>query len=741
MQTRFGIVMAFLAALAAGSPTRAAAQSKPPDLGSATLADLMRLPITTATRTESSVEKAPAHVKVITARQIQTRGYRSLADLLKDLPEFKVDIGGDQDFPTELTVQGTRGTSRIVLLLDGVRIGSPTGEPLPILANYPVHNARQVEILYGPASALYGADAFSAVINIISQDTSEAPGLSAQSSVGQYGLFNQTLTFGAHLGTHANLMTAAQFFYDRQPDLSRFYPKDFQGLSAQRSGVFNTIFGPMTPNRPVSPAYDVPLWAHSFQTTLRAGGLRLTLFENRSHVSTTPAYTPDNGVYNADAFNQNSLWVAAASYERHAGRLTSTSSFAASRQELSPQSGYWNVYSNLQKSFKYAYGSSLRLEQQLTWVPIPKVALTTGATIERFFSIPQGADLNTPITSREKPGTILDTNIVDEFFDVREVNSGGYAQLEYTVMPRLTVTGGWRGDHNTRFGAAFNPRFGIVARPAAHTSLKLMYGTAFLAPTPYQEYSHYGSFYSTDGGETYASSYWHLPNPDLKPQHKKTFELNAIREFGTDLSVSATFFRSVMTNLIQESDADQAYAGFYKGWPVEYIDFAVNEGKETVYGVSIGLDYLKALRGGRRIAARAGFSFADGHVFNDESPDGTLALGAMSPAQLRLGADLDWGRWAVAPRLSVVSLQRLIATTTDASGALVRRTLPGYATVDLNLRYRHVLPGLDAFVLVENALDARYRTINGRAYLNPEELIGAPQNPRRLTIGFDLRIR
>jgi outer membrane receptor protein involved in Fe transport len=42
-----------------------------------------------------------------------------------------------------------------------------------MMANYPVHNARQVEIVYGPASALYGADAFSAVVNIISKDVTE----------------------------------------------------------------------------------------------------------------------------------------------------------------------------------------------------------------------------------------------------------------------------------------------------------------------------------------------------------------------------------------------------------------------------------------------------------------------------------------------------------------------------------------------------------------------------------------
>jgi len=52
-----------------------------------------------------------------------------------------------------------------------------------------------------------------------------------------------------------------------------------------------------------------------------------------------------------------------------------------------------------------------------------------------------------------------------------------------------------------------------------------------------------------------------------------------------------------------------------------------------------------------------------------------------------------------------------------------------------------VLRNLGAFMTIENALDARYRNINLRAYTNPEELVGSPQNPRRITVGFDLRIR
>ena len=174
-----------LALVIAGSVSSTVhAQEAPVDVALATLADLMTITVTTATRSPEDLLDAPARVQVVTAAEIQGRGYRSLSDVLEDLVDFKVDYAGDPDLPTQLTVQGTRGGNRIVLLLDGVRISSPTGEPLPVLANYPVHNARQIEIVYGPASALYGADAFSAVINVISRNASESAGVSASTAGG-----------------------------------------------------------------------------------------------------------------------------------------------------------------------------------------------------------------------------------------------------------------------------------------------------------------------------------------------------------------------------------------------------------------------------------------------------------------------------------------------------------------------------------------------------------------------------
>ena len=656
------IVQAFAGVLAfAGT---ASAQAIGGDITDATLEQLMGLRVVTASRTDERVTDAPARVHVITEGQIRRRGYRSLTDVLKDISEFKVDIGGDTDYPVDLTVQGSRGASHVIVLLDGVRISSPTNEPLPILANYPVHSARQIEIVYGPASALYGADAFSAVINIISKEADAETDLDLATSVGQYGLHNYSGSYAGRLGTSGTFLIAGQLLRDRQPDLSRFYPDDYQGLHGQRTGTFNTIFGPMEAVGAVSPGFEIPLSAHSVQANLRLGGWKFTLFENDSRYPTSSAYTPDNTIFNDAAFNRNTLVVGSASLTRTIGDITSTSTFTASRHELDSESGYWNVFSGMQKSFKYAYGSMVKGEQQFSWKPASNSTLTAGTTLERFFAIPQGADTNAPVESRSKPGTILGTNITDDFNTLRYSNVGGYAELHQTIVRGLTTTLGARVDRNSRFGATFNPRLGLVMRPGNDaTTIKVLYGTAYLAPSPYQAYAHYGSFYSDDGGQTYQSEFWHVPNPDLEPQRKKTVEVNVLQGVTESVAISVSTFYSRITDKIQDSDPDMVQPGLYKGWPVSNIDFPINEGNESTLGATLGADVARTVASDIRINARASVTVVDGRTFHEES-DGTIRFieaAGIAPVQFRLGVDVRGGRWSLAPRMMVSGSQRLRA--------------------------------------------------------------------------------
>jgi outer membrane cobalamin receptor len=738
LRVQLRAVLLAAAMLAGALPAHA--QVTATDLADATLDDLMRLSVTTASRTSESLLDAPARMQVITDHQIRRRGYRSLGDVLKDLPDFKVDFGGDPDYPVQLTVQGTTGARNVIVLLDGVRVSSPTNEPLPILYNYPVHSAEQIEIVYGPASALYGADAFSAVINIISKDATDQSGITVESALGQFGLYNQSGSYVRRVGVAGSLLLAGQAVSDRQPDLSQYYPSDFRGLQGQKSGVFNTIFGPMTPPSPVPPSYQAPITAHSLQATLRAGNFQLSLFQGHERSSTTVPYDPDNGIYTDDAFMRNTLVVASGTYTRRFGRVTSATTLTGSRHEMDPQSGYQNVFSQMTRSYKYAYGSMLKGEQQLSWKPFSTLAVTTGGTVERFSAIPQTADLNSPIETQRVPGTLLFTDIADPFYALHYTNTGGYVQGRYAVSSRVAVTLGARGDYNTRYGGTFNPRFGLVAQITPATTAKVLVGTAYLAPSPYQSYGHYGSFYSLDGGATYQSDYWHVPTPDLKPEKKATVEGTIQHAFGPSVSLSASAFRSHSTNLIQLSDPDQAGPGSYRGWPVAYIDFPVNEGDASTYGGTLGLEVQKGFSYGRTIDVRAALSMVEGHLWHQHD-DGSdqVEIGGMSPWQLHLGADLRLDEWTVAPRMAVSSRQRTFAIDEDSH---TRLTIPGYASVQVELRRANVFTkGLELFASVENAFDARYRNVNTRAYSNPEELVGAPQNPRRLTAGFRLQLQ
>src|SRR5580698_8745767 len=220
----------FGVALIVSSFTGVYAQHDSAKLDELSLKDLLNLKITTASKISQESDKAAATVIVITAEQIKIRGYQSLLDVLQDLPDMKVD---DKLYTLALnnfTMRGIPGQDKFILLLDGVRISSPTNEAMPIFENYPVNLASQIEIVYGPASALYGADAVSGVINII---TKKLPAnkdmiVDANAMAGSYGYINNTLFLVKKLGPASSLTISGQYNYDSQPDYAKVYSNDPQ---------------------------------------------------------------------------------------------------------------------------------------------------------------------------------------------------------------------------------------------------------------------------------------------------------------------------------------------------------------------------------------------------------------------------------------------------------------------------------------------------------------------------------
>ncbi|MDP2876058.1 MAG: TonB-dependent receptor [Holophaga sp.] len=696
---------------------------------------LLNTPITTASRFAQKSGDAPATVTVITADQIRRRGYRSLLQVLQDLPDFKVEYRADSEWFMDVAVRGVPGHDKFVILLNGMKISAPTNEQVPILENYPVHFAKQIEVVYGPASALYGADAVSGVINIITRDPEKGGEATLALDKDRSRLGN--FLWGQNFAGDVQVTVGGQWYQDPQPELDKTWD-DFKGFAPQRTNSFASVFGPMTGSN-YDPEPNYPIRTQAFFASLKTEQFRFSFFRNTAKTSSAGLYDPNSAIYNEDTFIGHAITVASTTYSVQTGSISLQSSLTASRYDLNPNSNYRNAFTGMAKGYKYAESASYKAEQQAIWTPSTTATVTAGISYEMFQAIPWSTDLASPMdTSQAIKGKILGTPFDADFFPLKYQNTGIYLQAQMSLTTDLVATLGARYDDNSRYGSTVNPRLGLVWHINRSNTLKAMYGSAFLAPSPFAAYAHFGSFYSTNGGTTWQSSFWRLPNPGLEPIKEKSYELSYRSYLTGTLSLSLTAFRSELTNLFAlapDSATTHLYNGSYKGWPVDFIEVRTNLGKQRNTGGTAQLDYLKSFGEKKRISAYLSCSLVDGKV--DPLENGKeIEIGQIAPTIIRLGGELVWERWSLSPRLTWVGTQRV--ANVDPSGK--RYTLDGYKTLDLSLRFE-AIRNVETFLTVSNTLDAKYRNINVGAFapFNDIEFKGAPQDPRRIALGVQAR--
>ncbi len=707
----------------------------------ASLEDLLdaveEIVIVTASLKAEKISDAPATVSVVTAEQIKKHGYRSLLDVLEDLPDFKIEKYAWSEHPHIITSRGVPGLDKFVLLLDGDRISAPTNQTVSLFENYPVHFAKQIEIVYGPASALYGADAFSGVINIISADVETNQSTELSGTFGQYNLYNGAFQYARKLSSNADLLVGGQYFYDEQPDMPEYYPEDYAGIEDYDSGTLETTFGPMTPTDKIEDEFQALMKAYAVYVRFKSKDFRVSVFQNYSHIPTALGTPPNNALYNDNAFMGMRLTMGSASYTGTVGEVSSTTTLVGSRFELDPNSAYRNLFTGINRGYKYAFDMMWQLKQQLSWSPRKEWRMIAGLTAEVYSAIPYSADLAAPVkTDEAASGNIYGSAFAADFFSLQYHNVGGFLQSTYAPSDRFSITAGARYDVNSRYGKTFNPRFGLVWNPATTTTVKALYGAAFLAPSPRDAFGHYGSFYPTDDGG-FASFFWHLPNPGLDPQKIHTMELSLRQRLGRNLSATLTGYYSKLTDLIAfgaDADHDNLYDGEYRGWPVGYIEVTINQGEQTNLGGSLNLNFIHSFSRENVINLRAIMSYVDGDT-DDPVLDKAIEIAEISPIIIRGQADWDFKKPHLSPQVIVVSEQRTRATQNPDEGGdpEKRRRIDGYALVDLSGRY-NVTSNLAFFMQATNLLDKRYRNLTPGAF-GGIEFDGAPQHPRRISGG------
>jgi len=126
--------------------------------------------VTSVSKKAENILEAPATVLVITEEQIRNRGYLDLEQLMHDIPGFHMAKGSGPGYSL-FYQRGYRstGNDRFLLLIDGVEENDLNSDNVSISRQYALSNIKRVEVVYGPASTMYGANAFIGVINIITK--------------------------------------------------------------------------------------------------------------------------------------------------------------------------------------------------------------------------------------------------------------------------------------------------------------------------------------------------------------------------------------------------------------------------------------------------------------------------------------------------------------------------------------------------------------------------------------------
>jgi hemoglobin/transferrin/lactoferrin receptor protein len=154
--------------LFAASAAMAATTSVDEDLTQASLEELLRTPVVTASRHPQRRIDAPRSVSIITAAELRRRNYRTVPEALNDVAGVLVqetNYGGGSPI-----IRGLVG-NQILLLLDGVRLNNAIYRlgPNQYLNLIDIGQVEQIEVVRGNGSVLYGSDALGGVVNIITK--------------------------------------------------------------------------------------------------------------------------------------------------------------------------------------------------------------------------------------------------------------------------------------------------------------------------------------------------------------------------------------------------------------------------------------------------------------------------------------------------------------------------------------------------------------------------------------------
>ena len=719
----------FVASAAAAQQTQGGV-----DFFQTTLSDIMDTPLLAASYAEERPSDAAAMAYVITAETIDKRGYASLADLPNDTPQFQVQRNSDVRGLNLISVRGIPNNERLVILYDGVRITPPTGDLLAIAGQFSLKDAEKVEIVLGPMSSVYGADAFSGVINVVTRSGNERR---AAASYGSFTSRSASLSAGGALAREkeGTSRPTAYLAYAAQasdgPKFPDVYRSDYAWYNEQyKAGLAQKkYYDPTTTGVPVRP-YDAREASSFLNSRVKLGNLEIGLIKMKESHSSSIGVKPELTLYVDDARFATQYWTI---FGRHSytspGDDWKLSSLAAYyKYEIAPETKFINSFSDYNDAYKYAYAGTTYIEEALSFEPAEDYPTLIGFSYQENSVLPYTADLDSRFNPDKTPTsqgfTYTGSTIPVDFYSLNYSNTGAFLRLQAKEIGQATFSLGVRYDNNTAYGETWNPRAGVVWKPGEdeHTVVKLLYGEAYLAPSPFYSHKHFGSFYSVPISGTdpsgYHSAFFHLPNADLQPEKVRSVEGVLTQDYGHQLRFSLNPYYTKVNHLIQ--DVVDTAGGTFHGVTVDQIERAQNQGTMETYGATLRADgALRALHW--NFEPWAAYTYSEGRLEGRTIPFNSVHT-------IQAGTSAMRGRWTLTPKV----LYRSASRNQDYA------RVPQFTVVDLHIRYAcRKIEGITAYLQFKNIFDRRY--YNAAYGGGPDNIAVAPQNPFEATAGLSYK--
>ncbi|MDD5508840.1 MAG: TonB-dependent receptor [Bacteroidales bacterium] len=509
-----------------------------------------------ASRSGKLVSELPVTVYVIDGEEIRLNGYSTLVDVLRSIPGIKVSQPGSAIEGEMFAIRGLFGNYYTRILVDNIPVQPSVVSGMPIAAQLPIRQAERIEIIIGPASSLYGADAMTGVINIVTRSPERPVHAEAEITMGSPRYYSLNAFISGKAGKAKNTMNYS--FYGnatRQGDMNVKY--DVPGLynPALYDSTYQFIQEPRYQGDSTHPVLnDLPQESNLLGIRLDFRGVNIgfDLMQRRTH-SSIGQNTVRYSYADPTTFWGETTHRAFLQYDRTWGKIFSNTQFSYVRYRLDNQSSFTMTsdQSLSGKAFKYAGSDDICLDQEITYHPISKLELTGGFSFQYSGNLPKTNDLTGPFAPEDYPsfsekrisqGALGDFGFNPMVFS----NTGGFLQVFYKTG-RLTALVSDRYDYHSLYGGSNNPRISFLFSINDNMSARVLYGQGLRVPSTCYTYNSLA--FPSDGGYYYQI----VPNPDLKPEKMHTAEIGYRFSSGSGLTLDLVAYYQQLHDYISLS--------------------------------------------------------------------------------------------------------------------------------------------------------------------------------------------